>query len=104
LLGNTRNVWQYTDIESIKHKALRKYAETGSARGVPEAKRLERMLAFIAAAESLDELAVPSNFGFHKLTGDRKGSLAMTVTKSWRLTFKLNDEKAIVDMDLEDYH
>lgn len=28
----------------------------------------------------------------------------MTVTKNWRLTFQINGEGALTDMDLEDYH
>ncbi|MCK9542519.1 MAG: hypothetical protein M0R03_10880 [Novosphingobium sp.] len=28
----------------------------------------------------------------------------MWVTRNWRMTFRLNDDGAIVDMDLEDYH
>lgn len=28
----------------------------------------------------------------------------MTVTRNWRMTFGWNDEGALIDMDLEDYH
>jgi proteic killer suppression protein len=28
----------------------------------------------------------------------------MTVTRNWRLTFRVNEEGALIDMDLEDYH
>jgi len=62
------------------------------------------MIAFLSAARSIEELKIPPNFGFHMLTGDRKGTAAMTVTKNWRLTFRLNDENEIIDMDMEDYH
>ena len=62
------------------------------------------MIAFMVAASDLDELGLPPNFGFHPLVGDRKGSYAMTVTKNWPLTFGLNDDGEIVDLDLEDYH
>lgn len=62
------------------------------------------MLAFIDAAESLEELATPPNFGLHELTGDRKETWSMTVTRNWRLTFRLDDGGALIDMDLGDYH
>lgn len=62
------------------------------------------MIAFLVAAAHLDELATPPNFGFHPLTGDRKGSYAMTVTKNWRLTFALSVDHRVTDLDLEDYH
>ncbi len=28
----------------------------------------------------------------------------MTVTKNWRLTFRLKEKNVIIDMNLEDYH
>lgn len=93
------------DIESIRHKALRRFFETGNAKGlVGDVDRLRKMLAFIDAAGSLDELAVPPNYGLHALTGDRLGTRAMTVTRNWRLTFMINDAGALTDLDLEDYH
>jgi toxin HigB-1 len=93
------------DIESIRHKGLRRYFETGNAKGlVGEAGRLRKMLAFIDAAESLQELLLPPNFGLHELVGDRRGTWAMTVTRNWRMTFALSEDGALIDMDLEDYH
>lgn len=92
------------DIESITHKALRRFFETGNAKGVPEPERLGRMLAFIDAAETFDVLAVPPNYGLHPLKGDRAGQWAMTVTRNWRLVFTKVDETTLADLDLEDYH
>lgn len=91
-------------IDSIRHKALRKLVETGAAKGIMAAERIVDMIAFVDAAGSFDELAVPPNFGFHALSGDRKGTYAMTVTRNWRLTFTKVDEQTIADLDLEDYH
>jgi toxin HigB-1 len=93
-------------IESIRHKALRRFAETGSPKGLPAGSvdRLRNMLAYIDAIETAEELRVPPNFGAHRLTGDRKGEWALTVTKNWRMTFRINAAGAIEDMDLEDYH
>ncbi|MCA1748885.1 MAG: type II toxin-antitoxin system RelE/ParE family toxin [Sphingomonadales bacterium] len=92
------------DIENIRHKALRSFAETGRAKGVIQPSRIRNMLGFIAAAGSFDELTVPPNFGFHALTGDRAGAFAMTVTRNWRMTFVKIDGQTIGDLDLEDYH
>ena len=93
------------DIESITHKGLRRFFETGNARGlVGDATRIRKMLAFIDAAGSFDELAVPPNYGLHQLVGDKAGRWAMTVTKNWRLTFIKLDEHSIAELDLEDYH
>ncbi len=93
------------EIESISHKGLRRFFETGVSRGlVGDVERLRRMLAFIDAAGSLDELSVPPNFGLHALSGSREGTWAMTVTRNWRLTFRVDDRGALIEMDLEDYH
>ncbi|HEY0013399.1 MAG TPA: type II toxin-antitoxin system RelE/ParE family toxin [Allosphingosinicella sp.] len=93
-------------IGSIRNKALRRFAETGTSKGLPSevVERLRNMLAFLAAIEAEDELTVPPNFGAHRLTGDRKGEWSLTVTRNWRLTFGIGEDGAIEDMDLEDYH
>jgi len=93
------------EIESITDKALRRFFETGNTKGlVGDVNRLGKMLAFIVAAGSLEELSVPPNYGLHPLTGDRAGAWSMTVTRNWRLTFSINEEGALTDLDLEDYH
>jgi proteic killer suppression protein len=62
-------------IESIRNKALRRFAETGSTKGLPSGSvdRLRKMLAYIDAIGAAEELRVPPNYGAHQLTGDRKG-------------------------------
>ena len=93
------------DIESISHKGLRRFFETGNAKGlVGDGNRLRKMLAFIDASASVGELAVPPNYGLHELVGDKAGRWAMTVTRNWRLTFIKLDEHSIAELDLEDYH
>ena len=93
-------------IETIRHKALRRFAETGSSKGLPagSVERLRNMLAYIDAIETAEELRVPPNFGAHQLTGDRKGEWSLTVTKNWRMTFRVSATGVVDDMDLEDYH
>lgn len=93
------------EIESIRHKGLRRFFETGNPKGlVGDPDRIRKMLALIVAAESMDELATPPNYGLHPLTGDRVGTWAMTVTRNWRMTFEMNEQGALEEMDLEDYH
>jgi proteic killer suppression protein len=93
------------EIESISHKGLRRFFETGNPKGlVGDADRIRKILAFIVAATSLEELGTPPNYGLHPLMGDRAGTWAMTVTRNWRMTFKIIDDNALEDMDLEDYH
>ena len=93
------------DFESISQKGLRRFFETGNAKGLAgDVNRLRKMLAFIDAAASFDELAVPPNYGLHELVGDKAGRWAMTVTRNWRLTFIKLNEYSIAELDLEDYH
>ena len=92
------------EIESIRHRALRAFFETDKSKGLIEAERIRRIFAFFLTAENFDAIAVPPNFGFHPLTGDRKGEFAMTVTRNWRLTFRKVDDHTVADLDLEDYH
>ena len=93
-------------IGSIRHKPLRRFAETGSARGLPTGvvERLRNMLVYIDAIETADELRVPPNFGAHQLTGDRRQQWSLTVTRNWRMTFWIDPAGVIEDLDLEDYH
>jgi len=93
-------------IDSIRHRALRRFAETGLTKGLPSGSvdQLRRMLAYIDAIDAAEELRVPPNYGAHQLTGDRKGEWALTVTRNWRMTFRINAVGAVKDMDLEDYH
>lgn len=94
------------EIETVRHKALRAFIETGRAKGIDGqlVGRIRNMIAFLSAVNDEDELKVPPNFGFHRLTGDRAGTYAMTLTRNWRMTFALSDGGAIIDLDLEDYH
>ncbi|KAB0566124.1 type II toxin-antitoxin system RelE/ParE family toxin [Brucella pituitosa] len=94
------------EIENIRHKALRKFIETGKPKGLPGdlIDRLFKMVNYIIDAGSIDELEIPPNYGLHQLVGDRVGTFAMTVSRNWRMTFALNDDGAIIDLDLEDYH
>jgi toxin HigB-1 len=93
------------EIESISHKALKRFFLTGNAKGLGgDVERLRAMLAYIAASASLDELAKPPNYGLHRLTGNRAGTWSMTVTRNWRLTFTVTQSGSVANVNLEDYH
>lgn len=94
------------DIAGIRHKALRRFVESGRPKGLDAkvADRLRRMIAYLAAIETVNELHAPPNWGAHELTGDRAGIWSLTVTKNWRMTFRVTEDGAIADLDLEDYH
>lgn len=62
------------------------------------------MIAYLTAIEGVEEMRSPPNWGAHELKGDRVGFWSLTVTKNWRMTFRVNEGGAIADLDLEDYH
>jgi toxin HigB-1 len=93
------------EIESISHRALKRFFLTGNSKGlVGNVERLRAMLAFIVAANSLEESAWPPNYGLHRLTGNRADTWSMTVTRNWRLAFSVTQAGAVADLNLEDYH
>lgn len=93
------------EIDSIRHKALRRFVESGKPKGLDAnvADRLRKMIAYLAAIDTVSELHAPPNWGAHELTGHRAGIWSLTVTKNWRMTVRVNEDGAIADLDLEDY-
>jgi toxin HigB-1 len=63
------------------------------------------MLSFLQDMGTADELRTVPSWKAHQLTGDRKGTWALHVTKNWRMTFQIDQtEIEIIDLDYEDYH
>lgn len=94
-------------IESFAHKGLKRLYEDGQPRGVPAASRgkLENMLAFLEAMADPAELLAPVlKWKAHQLAGDRKGTWSLSVTANLRLTFQVDDQRRLRDLNLEDYH
>ena len=78
-----------------------------SAKGIsPDtADKLRKMLAFLDDMEDPEELRSLPGWKVHTLTGDRKGTWSLTVTRNRRLTFRIDlKEREIYDVNLEDYH
>jgi proteic killer suppression protein len=94
-------------IRSIRHKGLRRLVEHDDASGVQAqfVAKIRYILAFLQDMEREDELLTVPTWKAHRLTGDRKGSWSLFVTKNWRITFRIDQaEIEIVDLDYEDYH
>jgi proteic killer suppression protein len=69
------------------------------------AEKLRRMISFLQDMEKEAELKTVPSWKAHQLTGDRKGTWSLSVTKNWRLTFRISQiEIEIIDLDYEDYH
>jgi proteic killer suppression protein len=92
-------------IVSFRHKDLERFWRRDEARGVArqhEAK-LRAMLTALEEAESVTELATIPGWRLHRLKGDRKGVWSLTVTRNYRLTFRV-EGSTISEIDFEDYH
>jgi len=92
-------------IRSIAHRGLRRLYEDGSAKGVSAdaLDKLRKMLAFLDAMEDPEDLRALVTWKAHVLTGSRKGTWSLHVTRNWRVIFRIEDNE-IVSLNLEDYH
>ena len=94
-------------IRNIVHKGLKRLYEQDSRKGLPadSVDKLRKMLAFLQDMENADELRAVPTWKAHVMTGDRKGTWSLHVTRNWRLTFGIDEqEKELFDLDYEDYH
>lgn len=94
-------------IRNVLHRGLRRFVEADDASGLQPAviEKLRRILSFLQDMEHEDELRTIPGWGAHLLTGDRKGTWSLSVTRNWRLTFRIDrDQIEIVDLDYVDYH
>jgi toxin HigB-1 len=94
-------------IRSFVHKGLKRLYAEDSVKGVPPdaAGKLRKMLAFLDDMQEAEELHSLPAWRAHTLTGDRKGTWSLSVTRNRRLTFRIDaTEREVCDVDLEDYH
>lgn len=94
-------------IRNVLHKGLRRFIEDDDKSGIQAAvaEKLRRMISFLQDMQKETELKSVPRWKAHQLTGDRKGTWSLFVTKNWRLTFRIDrNEIEIIDLDYEDYH
>ena len=94
-------------IRNVIHKGLRRFIEDDDASGLQPAVvvKVQRIVSFLQDMEVEDELRAVQSWKAHMLTGDRKGTWSLSVTRNWRMTFRIDrTEIEIIDLDYEDYH
>ena len=100
----------YTEAVKIRnflHKGLKRFYEEGDPKGVPPAgvDKLRKMIVYLEAMQEAAELRTIPVWKAHHLTGNRKGTWSLHVTRNWRMTFWIdNPKRKICDVNLEDYH
>ena len=94
-------------IRNVIHKGLRRLIEDDDRSGVqPDlADKILRMVLFLQDMQDENELRLVPSWKAHLLTGNRKGTWSLFVSKNWRLTFRIDKtEIEIIDLNYEDYH
>lgn len=94
-------------IRNFAHRGLKRLYGEDTAKGVPPetVDKLRKMFAYLDRMIDPEELRALTVWKVHTLTGDRKGTWSLRVTRNRRLTFRIDTaEREICDVNLEDYH
>jgi proteic killer suppression protein len=94
-------------IRNFVHKGLKRLYADDNVKGVPPdtVDKLRKMFALLDDMNDPEELRILAAWKVHTLTGDRKGTWSLSVTRNRRLTFLIDTaEREICDVNLEDYH
>jgi toxin HigB-1 len=79
----------------------------GDPSGLPAAhvEKIRNILSFIQEIDDAEELLVLPAWKAHRLSAARKGTWSLSVTRNWRITFRIGEaEGEMLDFDFEDYH
>lgn len=94
-------------IRSFTRKGLKRLYEEDNPKSLPPdtVEKLRKILAYLDNMEDPEELRALTAWRVHTLTGDRKGTWSLSVTRNRRLTFRIDfTEREISEVNLEDYH
>ena len=85
----------HTDIEDDSAAALQPAV----------VQKLRRIQSFLQDMEREEELRTVPGWKAHRLAGDLKGVWSLSVTKNWRITFRIDRAGVeIIDLNYEDCH
>ena len=94
-------------IRNVVHRGLRRFIQRNDASGLAPSvvEKVRNILTLLQEMEDAQELRDVPSWKAHQLTGDRRGTWSLTVTRNWRITFRIDPiEGEILDLDYEDYH
>ncbi|MBZ9557609.1 MULTISPECIES: type II toxin-antitoxin system RelE/ParE family toxin [unclassified Modicisalibacter] len=91
-------------IKKIKNKKLKALYEGGNGRGLNpnHVEDLEEILQALDEATAPQQMDLPG-FGFHELSGDRRGYYSVHVNGPWCVTFTFDGADAD-QVNYEQYH
>ena len=94
-------------IGDMIHRGLRRFIENDDSSGLQPVvvPKIRKIVSFLQDMEDESELRTVLSWKAHQLTGDRRGTWRLSVTRNGRLTFQIDRaEIEIIDLDYEDYH
>jgi proteic killer suppression protein len=94
-------------IKNVIPKGLRRFIEQDDAGGLQPAvvEEMRRVFSFLQDIGKEDELRTVPSWKARQLTSGRKGTWNLYLTKSWRMTLRIDrDEVKIINFDCEDCH
>ena len=94
-------------IRNVAHRGLRRFIQNNDPSGLAPSvvEKVRNILTFLQEMEDVQEIRDVPSWNAHQLTGDRKGTWSLTVTRNWRVTFSIDQaEGEIFDLDYEDYY
>jgi proteic killer suppression protein len=94
-------------IRNVVHRGLKRFIQHNDASGLhPTAvERIRNIVTFLQEMEDFQEIRDIPTWKAHQLKGNRKGTWSLTITRNWRITFRIDQtRKEIFDLDYEDYH
>jgi proteic killer suppression protein len=91
-------------IKSYKHRGLRKLWNKNDASGIDPRllRKVRSRLSALNAAAEIRELDIPGFF-LHRLKGN-DATWSIPISGNWRITFSIEQNGDIRDVDLVDYH
>jgi proteic killer suppression protein len=91
-------------IKSFRHSGLEKFFFTGSKAGIrpAHARKLGLQMLVLDDATEPSAMNIPG-WNLHELKGELTGHWSVKVNGNWRMTFKFEEEDAVL-VDYRDYH
>ena len=91
-------------IQSLRHKGLQRFFETGLKSGIHAsvADKIRLILARLNVSVVAQDMDLPG-LKLHVLKGKLFGFHAVSVTRNWRIIFRIENER-VYEVDLVDYH
>ena len=91
-------------VKSFRHAGIERFFRTGSKAGIQpaHAAKLSIQLYALDGAKSPADMNTPG-WRLHPLKGDMEGHWSIRVNGNWHLTFRFEEEDAIL-VDYQDYH